>query len=178
EFIEAPSAIPDAIKKTMNFWSGDTLGRIFRIVSKNPSRKGNFKPNLGGATIPELVKNLQNPNGWNRDTAHRLLVERQDTSAVPLLKQLLAKSKSPPARILALWTLKSLSAIDATTVMAVLKDPHPKVREQAVHVAEELIPNSKPVEQTLLAMTSDPDTGVQFQLAFTLGQMSGQRVTM
>src|SRR5262249_43749868 len=109
--------------------------------------------------------------------AHRLLVERQDTAAVPLLKQLLAKSEFPPARILALWTLESLSAIDATTVMAVLKDPHPKVREQAVHVAEELIPNSKPVEQALLAMRSDPDTGVQFQLAFTLGQMSGERVT-
>ena len=63
EFIEAPSAIPDAIKRTMNFWSGDTLGRIFRIVPKNPARTGNLKPNLGAATIPELVSNLENPNG-------------------------------------------------------------------------------------------------------------------
>jgi putative membrane-bound dehydrogenase-like protein len=132
EFIEAPSAIPDAIKKTMNFWSGDTLGRIFRIASKNLPRKGNLKPKLGRATIPELVQNLENPNGWHRDTAHRLLVERHDTAAVPLLKQLLAKSEFPPARILALWTLESLSAIDATTVMNTLRDPHPRVREHVV----------------------------------------------
>jgi putative membrane-bound dehydrogenase-like protein len=177
EFIEAPSAIPDAIKRTMNFWSGDTLGRIFRIVPRNPSRSRNLKPNLGTATIPELVKNLENPNGWHRDTAHRLLVERQDTSAVPLLKQLLAKSEFPPGRILALWTLESLSAIDATTVIGALKDAHPRVREHAVRVAEELIPNSKPVAQALLAMTSDPDMRVQFQLAFTLGEISGERVT-
>ncbi len=177
EFIEAPSAIPDAIKRTMNFWSGDTLGRIFRIVPKSPSRTRNLKPNLGTATIAELVKNLENANGWHRDTAHRLLVERQDHSAVPPLKQLLAKSEFPPARILALWTLESLSAIDATTVMQALKDPHPRVREQAVRVAEELLPNSKPVDQVLLAMTSDPDTRVQFQLAFTLGQIRGERAT-
>jgi len=176
EFIEAPSAIPDAIKRTMNFWSGDTLGRIFRIVSKNPSRNAHLKPNLGAATTPELVKNLENPNGWHRETAHRLLVERQDPVAVPLLKQLLANGELPPARILALWTLESLSAIDTTTVINVLKDAHPREREQAVRVAEEF-PNSKPVAQALLAMTSDPDTRVQFQLAFTLGQMSGERFT-
>jgi len=176
EFIEAPSAIPDAIKRTMNFWSGDTLGRIFRIVPKYPARTGNLKPNLGAAAIPELVSNLENPNGWHRETAHRLLVERQDPAAVPRLKQLLAKSEFPPARILALWTLESLSAIDATTVIGALKDAHPRVREHAVRIAEELIPNSKPVEQALLAMTSDPDMRVQFQLAFTLGQMNGGRV--
>src|SRR5205085_2529835 len=136
EFIEAPSAIPDALKKTMNFWSGDTMGRIYRISPKNPSHKGNLKPNLGAASIPELVKNLENPNGWHRDTAHRLLVERQDPAAVPLLKQLLAKSQFPPVRILALWTLESLSAIDAITVINALKDTHPRVREQAVRVAE------------------------------------------
>ena len=177
EFIESPTAIPDAIKRTMNFWSGDTLGRIFRIVPKNASRTRNLKPDLGAANIAELVKNLENANGWHRDTAHRLLVERQDPSAVPLLKQSLAKSEFPPARILALWTLESLSAVDAATVMNALKDPHPRVREHAVRVAEELVPNSKPVEQALLAMTKDPDTRVQFQLAFTLGQIPGERVT-
>jgi putative membrane-bound dehydrogenase-like protein len=176
EFIEAPSAIPDALKKTMNFWSGDTLGRIYRIFPNSSPHKRNLKPNLGAATIPELVKNLENPNGWHRDTAHRLLLERQDPAAVPFLKQLLANSQFPPARILALWTLEGLSAIDAATVMNTLKDTHPRVREQAVRVAEELVPSSKPVEQALLAMTSDPDPRVQFQLAFTLGQMSGERV--
>src|SRR5207247_1091099 len=113
---------------------------------------------------------------WHRDTAHRLLVERQDSAAVPLLKEWLARSEFPWTRIHVLWTLEGLSAIDATTVVNALKDAHPRVREHAVRIAEELIPDSKLVQQTLLAMTSDPDSRVQFQLAFTLGQMRGERV--
>jgi putative heme-binding domain-containing protein len=50
------------------------------------------------------------------------------------------------------------------------------VREHAVRVAEKFLPDSKPLEQALLAMTSDRDPRVQFQLAFTLGQVSGERV--
>ena len=33
---------------------------------------------MSKATSGELVKNLQHPNGWWRDTAQRLLVERKD----------------------------------------------------------------------------------------------------
>ena len=81
------------------------------------------------------------------------------------------------ARIHALWVLEGLSAVDTQTALQALRDPHPRVREHAAHVAEELAPASKEIAGTLLAMTSDPDPGVQFQLAFTLGQMSGPAVT-
>ncbi len=177
EIIETPESIPEAIKKTLNFWRGDTLGRIYRIVPKHPPAKRNLKPNLASATVAQLVKNLENPNGWHRDTAHRLLVERQDPAAVPLLKDLLVKSEFPQARIHALWVLEGLSAVDAPTVLKALRDSHPRVREHAVHVAEELMPGSKEIARALLAMTSDPDSRVQLQLAFTLGQMSGAGVT-
>jgi putative membrane-bound dehydrogenase-like protein len=173
EVIETPESIPEAIKKTLNFWRGDTLGRIYRIVPKNAPHKRNLKPNLASATIAQLVKDLENPNGWHRDTAHRLLVEQQDPAAVPLLRDLLANSDIPQARLHALWALEGLSAVDAPTVLKGLHDPNPRVREHAVHVAEELIPGSKEVARALLAMTSDPDTRVQFQLAFTFGQMNG-----
>jgi putative membrane-bound dehydrogenase-like protein len=176
EFIEAPSAIPEIIRRTMNFRSGETMGRIFRIAAKDSPGRRNLKPNLGHASTAELVRNLEGPNGWHRETAHRLLVERQDSAAVPLLKHLLATSEYPWARIQALWTLEGLGAIDSSTVTNALQDAHPRVREQAVRVAEELIPDSKSVEKALLAMTSDPDVRVQFQLAFTLGQMRGERI--
>lgn len=176
EFIESPESIPDIIRKTMNFRSGEKMGRIFRLVPKNPARNGSLKPKLGAATIPELVKNLENPNGWHRDTAHRLLVERQDPLAVPLLKELAKKSDSPQARIQALWVLEGLSALDAATVIRGLRDPQPGVREHAVRISEELIPGSEPVVRALLGMTSDPDPRVQLQLAFTFGQLRGERV--
>ena len=177
EIIETPESIPESIKKALDFWRGDTLGRIYRIVPKQAPQKRNLKPNMGAATVAGLVKDLENPNGWRRDTAHRLLVERQDQAAVPLLKDLFAKSKFPQARIRALWALEGLSAVDAPTALQALRDPHPRVREHAEHVAEELVPASKEIMNALLAMTSDPDPRVQFQLAFTLGQMSGPAVT-
>jgi putative membrane-bound dehydrogenase-like protein len=176
EIIETPESIPEAIKKTLNFWRGDTMGRIYRIVPRSPSAKRNRKPNLASATVAQLVQNLENPNGWHRDTAHRLLVERQDPAAVPLLKAVLATSDVPQARIHALWVLQGLSAVDAPTVRNSLRDANPRVREHAVHVAEELAPGSTEVARALLAMTSDPDPRVQLQLAFTLGQMSGTGV--
>ena len=175
EFIETPESIPETLKKMMNLWNGDTTGRIYRLVPKNAAHKRSLKPNLGSATTPELVRNLENSNGWHRDTAHRLLTERQDATSAPLLKALLENSQFPPARIHALWVLESLSALDAPTVIKALQDPHPRVREHAVRVAEELIATSNQVAQALLAMTSDSDVRVQFQLAFTLGQINGER---
>ena len=77
-FIETPESIPEEIKKGMDFYAGDTMGRIYKIVSNKGQTTRNLKPNLSKATTEELVKLLEHPNGWHRMTAQRLLVERQD----------------------------------------------------------------------------------------------------
>ena len=43
-------------------------------------------PRLGKASTGELVKLLAHTNGWRRDTASRLLYQRQDKAAVAPLK--------------------------------------------------------------------------------------------
>ncbi len=174
-FIETPESIPEEIKKGMDFYAGDTLGRIYRIAPNNPRKRRNLKPNLGSASIEELVKNLENTNGWHRSTVQRLIVERQDKTAIPFLKQLFEQTPSPVGRIHALWTLEGLSALDEAIVMRTLKDAHPRVREHAVRLAEKFLPGSKPLAGALLAMTNDADLRVQFQLAFTLGQLKDNR---
>src|SRR4029077_6832259 len=61
------------------------LGRIFRIVHDTTAVR---KPvGLSKATGPQLVEHLSNPNGWHRDTAQQLLVERRDLSIVGELKK-------------------------------------------------------------------------------------------
>ena len=45
--IETPESIPEEIRKNINFYNGDTLGRIYRIVPNHPLRRGNLRPNLG-----------------------------------------------------------------------------------------------------------------------------------
>ena len=98
QVIETPESIPEEIRKKINFFNGDTLGRIYRIVPNHPLRQGNLKPNLGALSSSGLVEQLANPNGWNRWTAHRLLLERQDQAVVPELKKM-AVSAMPEARV-------------------------------------------------------------------------------
>src|SRR5260370_42693342 len=81
EFIETPEWIPELIKKNMNFWSGDNLGRIYRIAPNHPRQTRGVKPNLGAASIDELVRTLGHANGWQRHTAQRLLVVKQERTA-------------------------------------------------------------------------------------------------
>jgi putative membrane-bound dehydrogenase-like protein len=174
EFIETPESIPEEIKKYMNFWSGVDKGRIYRIVPNHPQRMRDLKPNLGKAPTPELVAQLASANGWHRQTAHRLLVERQDRAAVPLLKDLAQKSDPPQARLHALWTLEGLSALDPEIVITALKDQHPAVREHALRMAEEF-PISRPVADAVLSLRSDSEPRVLYQLSFTLGQIKDPR---
>ena len=174
EFIETPESIPEQIKKKMDFWSGSDRGRIYRIVPNHPLRHGELKPNLGKMPAAELVTQLASTNGWHRQTAQRLLVERQDRAAVPLLKDLARKSEFPQARLHALWTLEGLSALDPESVMAALKDPHPGVREHALRLAEEFS-SAPPVVSAALALKNDADPRVLYQLSLTLGQLKDPR---
>ena len=66
QVIETPESIPEEIRKKINFYNGDTLGRIYRIVPNQPRGKGDLKSNLGALSSADLVKQLANPNGWHR----------------------------------------------------------------------------------------------------------------
>ena len=92
------------------------LGRIWRVVHETTKR--DRKPSLTKETPAGLVKLFSHPNGWHRDTAQRLLVERGETSVAPALKQLATTGADYRARLHALWTLDGLGEIDAATVQA------------------------------------------------------------
>ncbi len=169
-FIETPESIPEEIKKGMDFYAGDTMGRIYKLTSKNPRTKRDLKPRLGTASTEELVKTLEHENGWHRTTAQRLIVERQDKSAIPFLRQFFEQTQSPLGKIHALWTLEGLSALEEPLVLKALKDQHPRVREHAVRLSENFS-KSRTMQSAVMAMANDPDVRVQFQTAFTLGQM-------
>ena len=115
-----------------------------------------------------LVSTLAHANGWHRLTAQRLLLERQDAAAVPLLEKMALENESPLARLHALWTLENLSALQPRQVTAALKDQDPQVRRHAIRLAEAFLPGLSPA---VLAMADDPDPKVQFQLLLTLGEI-------
>ncbi len=168
EFIETPESIPEEIKKGMDFYSGDTMGRLYRIVPNQPRNKRSLQTNIGKMGIDQLVAELASSNGWNRITAQRLIVERQDKTAVPHLKTLAREPGNALGRMHALWTLDGLDALEAQMVETALKDPEAGVREQAIRMSERFLPGLSP---SLLKMVTDPAIRVQFQLALTLGEL-------
>src|SRR6185295_8361362 len=103
EVIEHPWSLPEPIKKHLDLNSGNDRGRIYRIVPDGFQQPK--LPRLSLATTKELVARLERPNGWSRDTAARLLFERQDRTAVPILETLLKSSASSLARMHALYAL-------------------------------------------------------------------------
>ncbi|MBD0374817.1 MAG: c-type cytochrome [Flavisolibacter sp.] len=90
------------------------LGRIYRIKWKDKELSKKLK--LNSASSAALVALLHHPNGWVRDKAQQLLVDRQDTSVTALLKQGAVTSSSVVERIHALWTLEGLNKLDVSTL--------------------------------------------------------------
>ncbi len=144
---------------------GNDLGRIWRVVAENRplDRK---PPKLSTATGAELVKTLAHPNGWHRITAQRLLVERNDTSTLPALRDAV-KCAEPLGQLHALWTLDGLGALDAATRLAAVDSADERVRAAAVRLCER---DPSPAALAALARhATDPSEAVRLQLALTLG---------
>lgn len=81
EMVEHPQFVPEELRKSIEFRRWNNRGRLWRIG--NQDVKLAPCPPLGKASTAELVAALEEPNGWCRDTAQRLIVERHDKEAIP-----------------------------------------------------------------------------------------------
>ncbi|MGF1580973.1 MAG: PVC-type heme-binding CxxCH protein [Gemmataceae bacterium] len=172
ELIETVVSIPPFITKHLDPTSGVDRGRIYRIVRKGYEHRSS--PKLGSMSAKKLVAYLEDPNGWHRDTASRLIYERQDRRTIPVLKELAISSKSPQGRVHGLWSLDGLQALTTKLVVRGMMDEHPRVREQAIRLAEKFSEDAE-VQAELVKLVGDPDARVRYQLAFSLGEFRTQR---
>jgi putative membrane-bound dehydrogenase-like protein len=171
ETIEHPWSIPDDIKVGLDLRSGADRGRIYRLAP--PGFRLRPTPQLSQASAAALVALLEHPNAWHRETAHRLIFERQDRSIVPALRALLRAAKEPLGRLHALWSLDGLGSLSEDDLTAGLADPAAGVREHAVALAEPRITRSDRLRHRVIALSADPAKRVRFQVAFTLGEVAG-----
>jgi putative membrane-bound dehydrogenase-like protein len=175
EVIEHPASLPPIIKKHLDLTSGRDQGRLYRIVPdgfKQPRL-----PRLSKASTADLVvASLGHSNGWTRDTAARLLYERQDKAAITPLRELAEKSDEPLERMHALCALAGQNALTEDILLALMDDVHPRIREHAVRVAESFQGDPALIRDKLLDLADDPNLRVRYQVAFSLGQLpSGTR---
>jgi putative membrane-bound dehydrogenase-like protein len=173
--IEHPQFMPSELQSRADMRLGDDRGRIYRVVraGAKPSRT---RPKLSSVSIAQLVELLRHPNAWWRDNATRLLYERQDMAAAAPLARLAAAAPEPSARAAALWALEGLGALSPESIDARLADEHPRVREQAVALAEPRLIASAQLREKILALTSDADDRVRFRAALAMGGLKSQDV--
>ncbi len=152
------------------------LGRIWRVTHRDGKRNAE-RPRLSEESSAELVARLSHPNGWWRDTAQRLIVERGGDEAVAGLKALAAEGPELAA-IHAVWTLEGLGAYDPATLEAALRRGHPRIAAEAARAAESLAGSAH--ADAAFALLSDraesADPGLRRQLAASLGLFGDRAV--
>jgi putative membrane-bound dehydrogenase-like protein len=171
EVIEHPWSLPPNLKRLIDLNSGNDRGRLIRIVPEGkPLRR---RVNLASASDDELIATLGHANGWHRDTAARLLHERQG-STVPGLKSALRKpAEQPLAKLQALQLLFARKALDSMDLALALRDASPEVRRTALRYTELTLRGNSlapPIASTLADLAND-DPNVRLQLAFSLGSL-------
>jgi mono/diheme cytochrome c family protein/glucose/arabinose dehydrogenase len=151
------------------------LGRIYRVVHET-TKLDTVNP-FATASPTQLVEALSHPNGWRRDTAQRLLVERGASAVAPALKKLAESAPDMRTRLHALWTLDGLDNLEPDTVTKALEDPSRDVRSSAVRLAERWLGEANhPIQAAVLKHTDDSDWSVREQVAASLGVLpSGAR---
>ena len=165
--------VPLDVMKFIDVTHGRKHGRIYRIAPPEFEYPG--PPKLGHASTVELVDHLESPHGWGRDTAHRLLFERQDRAAVPALRQLLKQSRKPEARLLALWSLHGLDSLNVNDIARGLGDADARIREHAIRLSEPRLDSEPKLLTRALNLANDPNARIRCQLAFTLGHSRDPR---
>lgn len=150
-------------------------GRIYRVVHENYRRPP--LPNLHDANTSELVANLNEVNGWRRDTAQKLLILRKDPSAIPQLRASIHSASDWRGRLHALWTLEGLDAIEKSDLLTAMKDQSWQVQSAAIRIAEPWISKNDrsivtPVQE--LALNADPNVAIQAILSYQHVQVEGR----
>ena len=140
-------------------------GRVYRLRAKGSQPVQPF--DLARRTTAELVGLLRHNDKWHRQTALRLLGDRGDAAALPLLKTML-RDELGQAALEALWAINLCGGFNPEFAGEILPHANPHVRAWTVRLLgdERLVPEATAVALAGLAKR-EPDVEVRGQLAAT-----------
>ncbi len=171
--LEHPEWIAPETQSRLDLRAGAETGRIWRVLPTGAKLRA--VPNLARLDNAALAAALDSPNGWQRDTVQRVLMERGAKDTAPIMRKLALSASNPKVRVQALATLGTLQSTDAATIRSAVRDTHPQVRLQALRQSEALAPAEITLLPSLLACADDPEFVVRRQLALTLGEWRDER---
>ena len=168
--IEHPWSIPDDLKAKLDLLRGRERGRIFRLVP--PRFAATYRrppaPRLQQASIPELVRLLKSPHGWWRETAQRLLWERDDPACIDRLRSMQTAATDPLAQAYALWTLEGLRALRPEDLAAASTSSEPRLRRHVVRLAARHVSVDRRYRPFITRAITDDDPRVRFEAVLGL----------
>jgi putative heme-binding domain-containing protein len=122
--------------------------------------------------VADRVALLAGDGTWQRDLAQSLIVREEDAArrreAVGPLASLATANPRPETRLHALWALEGLESLDDGLLVAALGDADPRVREQAVLLAERR--STPAVVAAAVELAADADPQVVLQVALSCGE--------
>jgi len=165
--------IPRDVAELLDLRNGRGYGRIYRLAPSDFKRPE--RPRLASATTAQLVAFLESENGWRRDTAQRLLNERQNQAAVRPLRELFSMSAADTTRLHAIYCLHQLGSLGPDILKSALVDESASVRRHTLRLAEEHWEGDVRLLDACLRLADDSDQEVRRQLALSLAASSEGR---
>ncbi len=170
--IEHPDFMPEELRTRRDLLAGEDAGRIYRLVVDNAPSPTTLV-DLSTRSSNELVSSLNDTNGWVRETAFRLLYQRNDLTALSTIETLAEKANQAEGRAWSLWTLAALDALNEEVLGKALRDNDARVGEVAVRLSGPWLTKSHAIRNAVLALSESPDNRLRFCVALALGDLEG-----
>lgn len=149
----------------------NSKGRIYRIVHQQ--RPSGTVPRVARDDAAGWVEHLAHANGFWRDTAQRLIVDRGDRRVVPAVRKMALEHRDELARLHALWTLEGLDALTPEILSRALADRSWRIRMAGIRLSEPLLQDQTLARQ-VMALVDDERIEVRRQLLLSLGEGRGE----
>jgi putative heme-binding domain-containing protein len=147
-------------------------GRLYRVRYRDTPRRVGF--NLAAKSDDQLVDLLVSPNAFDRETARRLLAERDSTRPNARLERMALDAGSPrPTRLNALWTLVSRTTPSPEFLLKLLDAEDSAIRAWGVRAAANARTADPSVLDRITRLARDASPDVQLQVAVAAGKLDG-----
>ncbi len=173
-WVEHPAFVPEARRDEVDWREGTGHGRIWKVSRRELTWPPRPAPKMSQQSTAKVVSHVDSPNGWLRDTAQRVLVERGDQHAAPLLRAIVLQSRIPQAKLNALGALEGLGRLDDSTLLRAMEDAEGHVRQYALRLAAPRLIDSIPLRDAAMRLATFPHALVRFELSRSLWTLSGE----
>ncbi|MGV3773286.1 MAG: PVC-type heme-binding CxxCH protein [Verrucomicrobiales bacterium] len=154
------------------------MGRIYRIV---PTEYIPVKvPPLSQLSPQQLTQALADDNGWRRDKAQQMLIEKNLPETVPALTSMVKRSRNPLGSLHALWTLEGMKALSPEALLSALNHEDERVQAAGIRLSEPYLraEGRNEVSNKVLSMVEQKPFSVRLQLMLSLGEKPGAEGAM